>query len=263
MARNWVVGIDIGGTGIKAACVNPVTGELLAEQIRVLTPEPSTATRVAEAVGHTLDLLDEQSHSEIPEGVRSLPIGLAFPGSIRGGRVAFLGNLDQSWVGEEIAQVFSSVTGAECWFLNDADAAGIAEMHFGAGKQANDRSVLMVTLGTGVGTALFTHGHLYPYTELGHIEIDGKNAERQTAVSVKDSENLTYEQWAERVQAYFDKIITLVNPELIIVGGWISSQHDKWLHLIDVPVPVVPAHLLNDAGIVGAAMFAYEHMNDA
>lgn len=253
----WVVGVDIGGTGIKVALVDPATGTLATEQLRVPTPVPSTSARVAQATAHALDELDERSRHLVAGGVRTLPIGIAFPGSIRAGKVTFLGNLDQSWVGQEIRPLFESHVGAPCRFLNDADAAGIAEMQFGAGKHAHDRSVLMVTLGTGVGTALFTHGQLYPYTELGHITVDGKNAERQTAVSTKDRLGLSYQEWATRVQAYLDRMIVLVNPELIIVGGWISTQHALWMPLLDLPVPIVPAHLLNDAGIVGAAMYAH------
>lgn len=259
MSEQWAVGIDIGGTGIKVACVDSVTGQLMEEQLRIPTPEPSTATHVAQAVGCALDQLDERSRHTIPHGIRSLPIGLAFPGSIRTGKVTFLGNLDQSWVGVDVAGVFSSVTGAECLFLNDADAAGLAEMRFGAGAQAHDKSVLMLTLGTGIGSALFTHGQLYPYTELGHISIEGKNAERYASVSTKDREGLSYEEWAQRLQKYVDQVVLLTNPELIIVGGWISSQHESWLHLIKSPVPVVTAQLHNDAGIVGAAMYAREH----
>ncbi|MGX6450591.1 polyphosphate--glucose phosphotransferase [Brevibacterium paucivorans] len=259
MSEQWAVGIDIGGTGIKVACVDSATGQLMEDQLRIPTPEPSTATHVAQAVGQALDQLEERSRHTIPHGIRSLPIGLAFPGSIRRGKVTFLGNLDQSWVGEDVTSVFSSVTGAECVFLNDADAAGLAEIRFGAGTQAHDKSVLMLTLGTGIGSALFTKGQLYPYTEFGHITVEGKNAERYASVSTKDREGLSYEEWAQRLQKYVDQIVLLTNPELIILGGWISSQHASWLHLIDSPVPVVTAQLHNDAGIVGAAMYAHEH----
>ena len=186
----------------------------------------------------------------------SLPVGLAFPGSIVGGRVTFLGNLDQSWVGTPVDQVFSEVVGNDCVFLNDADAAGIAEMQLGAGRHAHDRSVLVTTLGTGIGSALFTRGVLYPNTEFGHVTVDGKNAERFAAVSVKDRENLSYEQWAERLQAYYERITVLLNPQLIIVGGWISTQHERFLPLLDLTVPIVPAQLTANAGIVGAALYA-------
>lgn len=253
---NWVVGIDIGGTGIKAALVDPATGTLAHEQVRVLTPVPSTSALVAQGVAQALDALDQQCHTQAPHGVRALPIGLAFPGSIRHGVVSFVGTLNQSWVGQEIAPVFADCVGAQCWFLNDADAAGLAEMSIGAGQNAHDRSVLVVTLGTGIGTALFTRGVLYPYTEFGHVMVDGHVAEHVTSVAAKERENLSYEQWAVRLQAYFERMLVLVNPELIIVGGWISTQHQHWLPLLDLPVPVVPAHLLNDAGVVGAAMFA-------
>ena len=259
MSEQWAVGIDIGGTGIKVACVHSETGALMDEQLRIPTPQPSTATNVARAVGQALNQLEERSRHTVPHGIRPLPIGLAFPGSIRRGKVTFLGNLDQSWVGEDVANVFSSVTGAQGLFLNDADAAGLAEMRFGAGSPAQDKSVLMLTLGTGIGSALFTRGELYPYTELGHITVDGKNGERYASVSTKDREGLTYEEWAGRLQKYLDQIVLLTNPELIILGGWISSQHASWLHLIDVPVPIATAQLHNDAGIVGAAMYAHEH----
>jgi polyphosphate glucokinase len=239
-----LLGIDIGGTGIKGAPVDVKTGELLAPRERILTPHPATPDAVAEVVGELFKHFDWTG-----------PAGATFPAVIKHGVARTAANVDSSWIGTDAAALFGKATGASVTVLNDADAAGIAEMEFGAGH-GRAGVVLMVTLGTGIGSALFLDGVLVPNTEFGHIEIRGKEAEKRAAEIVREREGLTWEKYAKRLDEYFSTVEALFSPDLIIVGGGISKKADKFLPLIQLQTEIVPAQLQNEAGIVGAAVAA-------
>jgi polyphosphate glucokinase len=240
-----VLGIDIGGTGIKAAPVDVATGKLLDERKKLATPQPATPKAVA-------DKVRELAGSFGWTGVT----GATFPGVVTGGTVRTAANVDHAWIGTDAADVFGKVLGSEVTVLNDADAAGIAEMTFGAGKGERG-TVLMLTFGTGIGSALFTGGLLVPNTEFGHIEIRGHDAEKRASERAKELHDLSWAKWAARVDDYLQHMEALLSPDLIIVGGGISKESEKWVPLCSgVRARIVPAALLNDAGIVGAAMAA-------
>lgn len=256
----FAIGVDVGGTGIKAALVDTETGKLAFKRVRVLTPNPSSPVAVAEAIAQLVELLvstalelgvvDERS------ALDALPIGCGFPGVVRDDHVDYAANLDQSWIGSNITGILAEHTGRRFFIMNDADAAGLAEMTFGAGRRHRKKTVLLTTLGTGIGTALFTQGRLVPYTELGHIEMNGRDAETQAAESVKVREDLSYEEWAGRLQQYYSQVELLVAPDVILIGGGISKSHAQFLHLISTRAELRPATLFNNAGIVGAAILA-------
>ncbi|HWG01056.1 MAG TPA: ROK family protein [Trebonia sp.] len=240
-----VLGIDIGGTGIKGAPVDVTTGQLATERKKIATPRPSTPGAVAEVV-------KELASSFGWTG----PTGATFPGVVTAGTVRTAANVDKSWVGTDAATAFGEAIGAEVTVLNDADAAGIAEMTFGAGK-GEYGTVLMLTFGTGVGSALFTGGVLVPNTEFGHIEIRGKDAETRASERGKEAHGWGWKEWSHRVDEYMRRMEALLSPDLIIVGGGISKESDKWVPLLTgVRARIVTASLHNDAGIVGAAMAA-------
>jgi polyphosphate glucokinase len=239
-----VLGIDIGGTGMKAAPVDISAGKLLAERIKLLTPQPAAPEAMAPVVR---ELVDRFSWTG--------PIGITFPGVVTGGTIRTAANVDQGWVGVNGPALFGQAAGLPVTVLNDADAAGIAEMQFGAGKGVAG-TVLMLTLGTGIGSALFYNGVLVPNTEFGHIEMHGKDAEERASERARETEDLSWGKWAGRVDSYLDKMEQLLSPDLIIIGGGISKKSDKFLPRLRLRCKVVPATLLNDAGIVGAAMAA-------
>jgi polyphosphate glucokinase len=239
-----VVGVDIGGTGIKAAPVSIATGELTTERIRLPTPSPATPQAVAGVVGQVLQHI----------GVAG-PVGLAMPAVVRGGIVETASHIDQTWIGVNAVDFFSKVTGRQVAVLNDADAAGVAEVRFGAGRGIAG-VVAIITLGTGIGSALFTDGSLVPNSELGHLPLFGTEAENWAAESVRERDQVPWEEYAERLQAYLDLVQRVLWPQLIIIGGGISNVADKFLPLIQLRTPIVPAQLRNHAGIIGAAMFA-------
>ena len=239
------LGIDIGGTGIKGAPVDLDTGKLLSDRKKILTPQPSTPDAVTEVV-------KEIAQSFGWTGVT----GATFPGVVINGTIRSAANVDKAWIGTDAAALFGKAIGTEVSVLNDADAAGVAEMTFGAGVGAKG-SVLMLTFGTGVGSALFTEGVLVRNTELGHIEIRGKDAETRASEHGKVEHGWGWKDWTDRVSEYLPRIEALLSPELILVGGGISKEADKWVPLLTgVNARIVPATLLNDAGIVGAAMAA-------
>jgi polyphosphate glucokinase len=239
------LGIDIGGTGIKAAPVDVVTGQLLAARNKIATPQPATPEAVT-------DVIRELATSFGWTG----PAGATFPGVITNGVVRTAANVDKSWVGTDAAALFGKAIGTEVSVLNDADAAGIAEMTFGAGRGERG-TVLMLTFGTGIGSALFIGGQLVPNTEFGHIEIRGHDAERRASEHAKELHDLSWSKWAERVDEYLRHMEALLWPDLIVVGGGISKESEKWVPLLDgVRARIVTASLHNDAGIVGAAMAA-------
>jgi polyphosphate glucokinase len=236
------LGIDIGGTGIKGAPVDTSTGELLAERLRIPTPQPATPGAVAETVAEIGRHFDWTG-----------PIGATFPAVVKDGVVHTAANVDESWIGVDAARVLSDAAGAPVTVMNDADAAGMAEMEFGAGKGRMD-TVIVVTLGTGIGSALFSRGHLVPNTELGHLRIRGKDAERRAAASVREARKLSWTQWAKRLNEYFAHLEALLWPDLIVIGGGVSKRSDRFLPLVKTRAELVPARLLNEAGIVGAAV---------
>lgn len=236
------LGIDIGGTGMKAAPVDTKTGQLTLDRFRIPTPQPATPDAVARVVGELV------THFEWTGGV-----GATFPAVIRHGVAETAANVDPSWIGTDAAAAFSKVTGTAVTVLNDADAAGIAEMEFGAGK-GRAGVVIVVTLGTGIGSALFVDGALVPNTELGHIPIRGKDAEARAAASVREAKGLSWKVWAKRLQEYFACMEALLSPDLLIIGGGVSKKSERFLPLLHTRAELVPAQLLNQAGIVGAAV---------
>jgi polyphosphate glucokinase len=240
-----VLGIDIGGTGVKAAPVDTATGELIAARQKLDTPHPSTPDAV---LGVVAELVKSFSWS--------MAAGITFPGVIIDGKIMTAANLDPAWIGTDGAGSFGRATGLPVVLINDADAAGIAEMKFGAGKGVMG-TALMLTLGTGIGSALFIDGILVPNTEFGHIQIRGKDAEKRASEQAREVGDLSWGHWAERVDEYLEHMEALLSPNLIIIGGGISKRSDKFLpRLTGLRARVVPATLHNDAGIVGAAMAA-------
>jgi polyphosphate glucokinase len=243
-----VLGIDIGGSGIKGAPVDLTTGEFVGKRLRIATPEQSTPENVAKVVGeiveHFADAID-------PKG----PIGITIPAVVTHGQTRSAANIDKSWIDAEAEKIFEDHLGRDIYLVNDADAAGVAEVHYGAAKD-HPGLVLLTTLGTGIGSALVYRGVLIPNTEFGHLEIDGHDAESRAASSIKDKEGLSYSQWAKRLQRYYERVEALLWPDLIVIGGGVSKDADKFISKIDVHAEVVPAKLLNTAGIVGAAWLA-------
>ncbi len=239
-----VVGIDIGGTGIKGAPVDLELGRLSGDRVRIPTPHPATPGAVADAVVKVLDQI----------GVPG-PVGLTLPAVIRGGKVQTASNIDPAWMQTNVAELFAGATGRDVGVVNDADAAGIAEIRFGAGK-GRKGIVVLVTLGTGIGSAVFSHGVLVPNTELGHLRLHREDAEDWAAESVREHDDLSWKKWAKRLQEYFERVELLLWPDLIIIGGGVSQSADKFLPHIELSTEIVPAQMFNDAGIVGAALFA-------
>lgn len=242
--KNGVIGIDIGGTGIKGAVVDVDAGEMATERIRLLTPQPATPEKVAAVV---VDLVDQIGHPG--------PLGLTLPAVVTKGVVRTAANIDHGWLETDAGELFAKATGRDVGVVNDADAAGIAEVRFGAGRD-RDGVVVVVTLGTGIGSAVFTDGILVPNTELGHLPLHGEDAEDWAAESVRVEDDLSWKKWAHRVARYLQLVERLLWPQLIILGGGVSKKADKYLQYIDVRTEVVPAQMHNDAGIVGAALFA-------
>ncbi|WP_149202863.1 polyphosphate--glucose phosphotransferase [Actinotalea subterranea] len=245
-AETGAFGIDIGGSGIKGAPVDLVVGEFSADRVRIPTPQPATPDAVAATVARLVDSFD-LSHD--------LPIGVTFPAVIQHGIARSAANVDDSWIGTDVSRVIAEATGRRVLAVNDADAAGYAETLYGAAR-GHDGVVLVVTLGTGIGSCLVVDGTLVPNTELGHLEVDGHDAESRAADSAREREDLDWEQWAERLQRYFRVVEDLLWPDLIVVGGGVSKKHDHFLPLLDLRTPIVPATLRNAAGIVGAAALA-------
>jgi polyphosphate glucokinase len=240
-----VLGIDIGGTGIKGAPVDVAGGKLLADRQKLATPHPSKPDAVAEVVEELVKAFEWTG-----------PIGLTFPGVVVNGEIRSAANVDHEWIGANARDLFGRATGQPVTVINDADAAGVAEMRFGAGVGQHG-TVLMLTLGTGIGSALFIDGTLVPNTEFGHIEIRGKDAEKRASELVREEHDLSWGKWAGRVDEYLEHMERLLSPSLIIIGGGISRKSEKFLPLLTgLRAPVVPAGMLNDAGIVGAAMAA-------
>jgi polyphosphate glucokinase len=245
------VGVDIGGTGIKAALVDVKAGELVGERLRVETPAGGHPEDIAEVVRNLIETLD-------PKGVAK-SVGICFPAVVQHGVTLSAANVSKEWINLDADKLFTKVVGREVYLINDADAAGVAEMKFGAGRKESGLAIL-TTLGTGIGTALFINGELVPNTELGHLEIDGVDYETKAAFSAKERENLDWDQWAERLQRYYSKLEALFTPDLFIVGGGVSKEHEFFLPLLKLKTPIVPAVLKNNAGIIGAARVASKNI---
>jgi polyphosphate glucokinase len=238
-----ILGVDIGGSGIKAAPVDVTNGTLARERVKVPTPQPAKPKAVAEAV-----------RGLVAGFGWSGMVGITFPGVVTSGVIRTAANLDPSWIGVDACELFGTATGLEVQVINDADAAGQAEMRFGAGA-GQQGTVVMLTFGTGIGSALFTRGVLVPNTEFGHIEIRGKDAEKRASERARELHELDWEHWAGRVDEYMSHLEALIWPDLFIVGGGVSRKADKFLPLLEgLRARVVPAKMLNDAGIVGAAL---------
>ncbi len=245
-SQSRILGIDIGGTGIKAAPVDIKKGVLIKERFRIETPQPPTPRAMLEVIGQLIEHWKWKGE-----------IGCGFPGVLKKGVVHTAANLDKQWIGINIKEQIEKISSYEAVVINDADSAGLAEMKFGAGKDYNKHGggvVIMVTLGTGIGTAVFVDGHLVHNTELGHIEIDGKDAEKLAAASVRERKKLSWKKWGHRVNTYLQTIEKLLSPDLFIIGGGVSKKPDKFIEYLDVKAKIVPAQMHNDAGIVGAAL---------
>jgi polyphosphate glucokinase len=243
-----ILGIDVGGSGIKGAPVDIETGEMLAERVRIKTPKKAEPEPVAEVAQQ----IAESFHWEGP-------IGVGFPAPIKGGVAMMAANISEKWVGVNADALLTRITGCDCTLVNDADAAGLAEMAFGAGR-GQPGTVIMLTLGTGIGTAIFHRGHLLPNTEFGHLEIDGEDAEFRASDAARQREDLSWRKYAKRLNKFMKRMDKLFWPDLFIVGGGISKEHEKFLPLLTIETPVIPAQLLNQAGIVGAALAARKGM---
>ncbi|MGW7707169.1 polyphosphate--glucose phosphotransferase [Streptomyces sp. NPDC054771] len=240
-----IFGVDIGGSGIKGAPVDLDRGDLAQERHKVLTPHPATPKGVVECVAEVVGHFDWSG-----------PVGVTFPGVVTDGVTRTAANVDKGWVDTDARGLIGDRLGLPVTVLNDADAAGIAEMTFGAGR-GRKGTVIMLTLGTGIGSALFVDGRLVPNTELGHLELNGHDAEKHASTKAKEDEDLSWHHWAHRVQKYLAHVEMLFSPELFIIGGGVSRKADKFLPLIEhVRAEMVPAELQNNAGIVGAAMAA-------
>ncbi len=237
-------GVDIGGTGIKGAPVDVAHGELTGERVRLLTPSPATPERVCHTVAEVVSQFEGAG-----------PIGITMPAVVRAGVVETAANIDPTWIGVDAGALFSDALGREVAVMNDADAAGMAEMKYGAGKD-HTGSVVVVTLGTGIGSAVFANGTLVPNTELGHLPLKGGDAEEWAADSARVRDELSWKRWAHRLERYFSLLESLLSPELIIVGGGVSKKAEKFLPRIDIRTPIVAAQLQNEAGIIGAALHA-------
>ena len=237
-----VLGIDIGGSGIKGAPVNTKKGELLAPRFRVPTPEGARPKDVAKVVARITGHFNWGG-----------PVGCGVPAVVQHGITRTAANIDDAWIGTDAARLFTKKSGCAFHIVNDADAAGMAEMAYGAGKD-HDGVVLIVTIGTGLGTSLFTNGVLLPNTELGHIEIDGEDAELNASDAARKRDGLSWKEWAIRFDTYLNSLEKLIWPDLIILGGGGSKHHEKFFQYLTVQAEVLPAATLNEAGIIGAAL---------
>jgi polyphosphate glucokinase len=237
-----ILGVDIGGTGIKGAVVDTDNGELLTDRYRLLTPESGKPQPIADTVKQVVDHFRWEG-----------PVGCGFPAAVRHGIVLTAANIHKSWIGVNVEALFAEVTGCRFKVANDADVAGLAEMQFGAGKDFKG-VVLLVTIGTGLGTVLFTNGQLLPNAELGHIEIDGKDAELRASDAARKRDRLSWKKWGKRFDTYLGRLEALLWPDLIILGGGTAKNYHKFAPYLKRQTPIVVAEFLNEAGIVGAAL---------
>jgi len=241
------IGIDIGGTGIKGAVVDTETGELLTERIKLETPRGGQPDDIAAVVQEIYQQLNEAA-----------PVGICVPSVVQKGTTKSAANISDEWIGFPAQQRFEQDLGQKVVVINDADAAGLAEMRFGAGK-GRSGLVIMTTLGTGIGSAMFINGQLVPNSELGHIEIGGKDYEKVASYKAKERYQLSFDRWAKRLQRYYEQLEKLFTPDLFIVGGGISKSHDLFLPKIEIETEIIPAQFRNNSGIIGAAEQAFEN----
>lgn len=244
MHSKQILGIDIGGSGIKGAPVDTKTGKLLGERHRIPTPEPSSPEKVAKAIKELVKHFKWKG-----------PIGCGFPAVVQNGVVKTAANIDKSWINTDARKLFKEVTKLPVWVINDADAAGLAEVKLGAGAGFKG-AIVVLTVGTGIGSSLFIKGKLYPNTEFGHVEFKGMDAEAYASDATRKKENLDWEIWGKRLNEYLSHIEFLCWPEMIILGGGASKKLDLFQHHLNLIAKVVPAKFLNDAGIIGAALSA-------
>jgi len=239
-----ILGVDIGGSGIKGAPVNLKKGELTADRYRIATPQPSKPEAVAGVVKQIVDHFNWQG-----------PIGCTFPAIVKNGVVLSAANVDDTWIGTNGQRLLEKKTGCPILLMNDADAAGIAELEFGAGRW-HKGVVIVLTLGTGIGSAIFVNRVLVPNTEFGHMEIRGKDAEDRASDRVRKAKNLSWKKWAKRVNEFLTRMELLFSPDLFVLGGGVSKKHHKYLHRLKTQAEIVPAQLRNEAGIIGVAVAA-------
>ncbi|MDZ4671654.1 MAG: ROK family protein [Phototrophicales bacterium] len=243
-----ILGIDIGGSGIKGAIVDTLRGVFITDRHRIDTPDPSTPDAVAVVVRELVEHFAWKG-----------AVGCTFPAIVKRGVVYSAANVDKGWIGTDAQALFYEATGLPFWVLNDADAAGLAEMAFGAGRD-NRGIVMALTFGTGIGSAIFVNQTLVPNTELGHLEIRGKDAERRSSDATRKRKDLSWEEWADRVNEYLAHVEFLFSPDLIIFGGGVSKRHEEFFYLLNTNADLVPAQTLNDAGIIGAALAARQQV---
>jgi len=241
------IGIDIGGTGIKGALVDVTTGELVSERIKVPTPGGGEPADIVAEVSSMVERLGDDTGK--------VPVGVCFPAVVINGTTMSAANVSRRWIGLPAETLFEKTLGRDITFVNDADAAGVAELHFGAARGKRGL-VIMTTLGTGIGSALLYDGVLIPNTELGHLEVDGRDAESRASFAAKERGRLNWKNWAKRLQRYYETVEMLFSPALIVVGGGVSKEADEFLPLLKLRAPIVPAELRNNAGILGAAWLA-------
>lgn len=249
-----VIGIDIGGTGIKGGIVELKTGEVLGERYRIDTPTPSTPEAVAKVVKAIVDELSTRPHAP----AKDAPVGITFPAIISHGVSLSAANVDKSWIDANVDEIFTKELGRDVQVMNDADAAGIAEARYGAGRDLKG-TVLVITLGTGIGSAFIHDGVLVPNVELGHLELDGFDAETKASASARERDGLNWDEYAVRLQRYFSHVEFLFSPELFIIGGGISKRSQDYLPQLKLRTKIIPAELANNAGIVGGALQAAIH----
>jgi polyphosphate glucokinase len=244
------LGIDIGGTGIKGALVDVDSGELVSERVKKPTPEGGEPDAIVEVVTALVAELTAET-----EGAEKVPVGVCFPAVVIHGRTMSAANVSKKWIGLEAEALFEKALGRDIHFVNDADAAGVAELRYGAAK-GKEGVIIVTTLGTGIGSALINDGALVPNTELGHLEIDGKDAEKRASYIAKEKHDWDWEHWAKRLQRFYDTVEMLFSPDHIIVGGGVSKNHQEFLPLLKLRATIEPATLRNNAGILGAAALA-------
>ncbi|MCC9145053.1 MULTISPECIES: polyphosphate--glucose phosphotransferase [unclassified Arthrobacter] len=249
-----VIGIDIGGTGIKGGIVDLAKGKLIGDRFRIPTPQPATPEAVAGVVAEIVAELSARPGGPGPE----VPVGVTFPAIISHGIARSAANVDNSWIDTDVDTLLTKALGRDVQVMNDADAAGLAEARYGAGREV-DGTVLVITLGTGIGSALIYKGLLVPNAELGHLEIDGHDAETKASASARERDGISWEEYAERLQRYFSHVEFLFSPDLFVIGGGISKRSEDFLPLLNLRTPLVTANLKNNAGIVGAALQAAMH----
>jgi polyphosphate glucokinase len=247
------VGIDIGGTGIKGALVDTRTGDLLTERIKLATPKGGEPDDIVKTVVEIVDQLKVD---------KSIPVGVCFPAIVVHGKTMSAANVSKKWIGLAAEDLFEKALGRDIRFVNDADAAGVAEVRHGAAKGI-DGLIIMTTLGTGIGSAIIYNGVLVPNAELGHLEIDGKDAEKRASYIAKERARLSYKRWAVRLQRYYSTLEFLFSPDLFIVGGGVSKSYQEFLPLLKLNAKIVPAELRNNAGLLGAASLAVDKVADA